>query len=321
MKNYLPFLILATVILGVANIFIGPARIPFDDVAAAITGGGDDTTVYIVMQARLPQMLTALLTGAALAVAGLLLQTVFHNPLASPSVLGISGGSALAVAVVTLCGLTGVASLVGASFAGAAAVTLLMVALSAALRSNLVLLIVGLLLGYLLSAAITILSVCASAEGIRGYVLWGMGDFSSVGLGRMPLYAAMLLLLMTAALLLVKPLNALQLGEKYAANLGVNVLALRNILLIVTGGITAVCTAFCGIVAFIGLAVPHLARIVCRSNDFRRLVPATLLCGAATALACCLLCAAVPGRVLPINAVTPVIGVPVIVYVLTRRRF
>ncbi len=315
------WLLLAVLVLALANVFIGSADINFRDVLAVLTGDETDAAIrFIILDGRIPQTVTALLTGAALAVAGLLLQTAFHNPLAGPSVLGISGGAALGVAIVALCGGAGIFSVMGAAFTGAAAVTLLLLFLSTLLRSNLVLLITGLLLGYLISAIITILGVCATSEGLRGYVLWGMGDFSSVGTERLPAYALALLALMLLSVLMIKPMNALQLGDGYAANLGVSVRVLRGVLLLLVGGVTAITTAMCGPVAFIGLAVPHIARLWCRSDDFRRLVPLTLLAGALVALFCNLLCV-LPRHVLPLNAVTPLVGVPVIVYVLVSRRF
>ncbi len=321
MKKYPP-LVAAVILLALANVFTGQADLDFSEVLPALTGGDCPPGVkFIVTEIRLPQTVTALFAGASLAAAGLLLQTAFHNPLAGPSVLGISGGASLGVALVTLCGFAGVFSTLGAAFAGALAVTVLLFFLSCVLRNNLVLLITGLLLGYLISAVITILNACATAEGIRNYVLWGMGDFSSVPPERLPLFSASLLFLVILSVLAIKPLNALQLGDDCAASLGVNVPRLRNALLLLVGAFTAITTAFCGPVAFIGLAVPHIARLYSKSDDFRHLVPLTLIFGAATALSCNLLTVALPGRVLPVNAVTPIVGVPVITYILLRRRF
>ncbi len=321
MKKY-SFLIAVIVVLAAANVFFGSANIPFSDVVRVLSGGESGETVrFIILQNRLPQAATALLTGASLAVAGLLLQTAFHNPLAGPSVFGISGGASLGAAVVTLCGLTGVFSVVAAAFAGAICITFLLLFLSSLLRNNIVLLITGLLLGYLISAVITVMNVWSASEGLRSFVVWGTGDFSSVDVSRLPFFAFALLFLMLLAALTVKPMNILQLGDDYAANLGVNISALRNVLLLVVGGITAVTTAFCGPVSFIGLAVPHVARMYSHSGDFRRLMPVTLLFGAIAALLCNLLCFVFPGQTLPVNAVTPVIGVPVIVYILICKRY
>ncbi len=318
MRKFL-FLSLAIVALFFMNILFGSVSIGLEDTVAAIRGDGTDSTInFIILQSRLPQALTALLAGASLAAAGLLLQTAFHNPLAGPSVLGISGGASLGVALVTLAGVISPFGCIGAAFAGAVAVTALLLSLSLLIRNNLILLITGLLLGYLISAVITILNVVATPEGLHNYVIWGMGDFSGVGLSRLPLFAASLLALMVLSVLLVKPLNALQLGDRYAANLGVGVSSLRNALLLIVGGITAVTTAFCGPVSFIGLAVPHIARMMVGTDDFRRLMPATLLSGSAVALLCNFLCTALARTVLPLNAVTPIVGVPVIIYVICR---
>ncbi len=321
MKKFV-FLLICIAVLFVANIFFGSVNICFHDVWTSLLGHSNDANInFIVRQSRLPQVVTSLLTGASLALAGLLLQTAFHNPLAGPSVLGISGGASLGVAIVTLCGFGSVFSIVGASFVGAVLVTILLLFLSSLLRNNLVLLITGLLLGYLISAVITILNVAATPEGLRTYVLWGMGDFSSVNLLQLPYYTIMLAIFMLLAFLILKPLNALQLGDQYAANLGVNVTRLRNILLLIVGGITAVTTAFCGPIAFIGLAVPHIARMFCRSDNFRHLLPTTLLAGATVALLCTLLCATLTSNILPLNAITPIVGIPVITYVIIRRQF
>ncbi len=206
---------------------------------------------------------------------------------------------------------------VAAALVGALAVTALLLLLSTMLRNNIVLLIVGMLLSYLITAVITILNNVATAERLRSYVAWGMGDFTGVGSERLPLFATVALALLVGCVLMIKPLNALQLGDQYAENLGVNLRRLRNILLLLVGGATALTTAFCGPVAFIGLAVPHIARMVVRSDNFIVLMPATILCGAATALLCQL-----PSAVcaLPLNALTPIVGVPVIVYVIIQHQ-
>lgn len=320
--------ILTVVIVGLflMNIFCGSVHISITDVMNVLCGNDADTAVsFIVLQHRLPQACTALLVGAALAVAGLLLQTTFHNPLAGPSVLGISGGASLGVAIVmlgaSLFGLTVMPfSVVLSAFAGAILVTALLLFLSSLLNNNTVLLIVGLLLGYLISAVITILNVTATAQGLRNYVIWGMGDFSGVTVSQLPTFSTILLLLIAGSLLLIKPLNILQLGDDYARNLGVNLRALRNTMLLLVGGITAITTAYCGPVAFLGLAVPHVARMLSVTENFRRLLPLTILCGGAISLLCNLLCTIPSGTVLPLNAVTPIIGIPVIVYVVLKRR-
>ena len=327
MKKHV-LLLCAVCVLFVCNILFGSVHIPFPDVVATLWGGiPDSTTRFIIVHSRIPQALTALLVGASLSSAGLLLQTAFHNPLAGPSVLGISGGASLGVALMTLgsslFGFSFLAfhfSLVIAALAGALAVTFLLLILNSLLRSNLVLLITGLMLGYLISSVITILNVTATAEGLHSYVVWGMGDFSSVSLGQMPLFAFLLIAMMLSAVLMIKPLNAIMLGDRYAENLGVNIKSARNVLLLIVGGITALTTAYCGPIAFIGLAVPHIARMIVKTDNFITLMPMTLLTGAAVALFCNLVSTLPSSTVLPINAVTPLVGVPVILYVVLARR-
>lgn len=325
MKHILTIL-LAIVLLFAANIFFGSVHIDASDVMDVIMGRNEDASLsFIVMQHRLPQAVTALMVGASLAVSGLLLQTIFHNPLAGPSVLGISGGASLGVAIVMLgASLFGLSvfqfSVVLAAFVGAIVVTAMLLFLSSILNNNVVLLIVGLLLGYLISAVITILNVTASAEGLQNYVIWGMGDFSSVSSQRLPLFVILLVVLLICSVLMIKPLNALQLGDLYAKNLGVSIKKTRNMMLLLVGGITAVTTAYCGPVSFIGLAVPHIARMIIGTGNFRMLLPATLATGSGVALLCNLLTTIPSGTLLPLNAVTPLIGVPVIVYVILKRK-
>ena len=327
MKKHL-FLALAVAVLFLMNIFFGSVHIAFSDVMSSLLGRNSDAMVnFIVVDSRLPQTVTALLVGASLAVAGLLLQTALHNPLAGPSVLGISGGASLGVALVTLG-----ASWLGLPFlksgipvtvvalAGALAVTFLLLILNSLLHNNLVLLVAGLLLGYLISGIITILNVVATAENLQSYVMWGMGDFSSVSLSQLPFLSVALVILIVLSVMMTKPLNAIMLGDQYAENLGVNIRRTRNVLLLIVGCITALTTAYCGPVAFIGLAVPHIARMIVRTDNFLPLIPMTLLCGAAVALLCNVISAAPTSTVLPINAVTPIIGVPVILYVIIRRK-
>lgn len=314
--------------LFLLSLFLGSADIPFADVLAVLTGRDADATWrYIIIYSRLPQALTALLAGGALSASGLLLQTAFRNPLAAPDIFGVTSGASLAVALVVLApgfvlsGTLGYLTSVGAAFVGATAVTALIWAFSRKVRSSVILIIIGIMVGYLCSSAITLLNAFATEEGVRSFVVWGMGDFSNVGMDEMPLFAGITIAATAATLFLVKPLNALLLGPQYAESLGVNVRRVRNVLLGLTGLLTAVVTAFCGPVAFIALAVPHIARLAIRTSDHRRLLPATILTGSAIALLCNVV-TSLPsdGTVLPLNAVTPLIGAPVIIYVIMRRR-
>lgn len=286
---------------------------------------------YIIMESRLPQALTALLTGSSLAVCGLLLQTAFRNPLAGPGIFGITGGAGLGVALVmlflggsimtTMFTISGFVAILLAAFTGAMLVTVLLFFFSSAVRNSVILLIIGIMTGYLANSAVSLLNFFATDEGVKSYMVWGMGNFGTVSMAHMPAYAAANIAGLAASLLLIKPLNALLLGEQYAENLGINTRLTRNLLLLVTGWLTATTTAFCGPVAFIGLSVPHIARLLLTTDNHHLLLPATMLLGAAVALLCNLLCY-LPGAggILPLNAVTPLIGAPVIIYVITKRR-
>ncbi|MBQ7420956.1 MAG: iron ABC transporter permease, partial [Prevotella sp.] len=186
---------------------------------------------------------------------------------------------------------------------------------------SVMLLIIGIMVGYLSNSAITLLNFFATEEGVRSYMIWGMGNFGGVSMNHMPVFAAITILGLLASVVLIKPLNVMLLGEQYAENLGINTIRLRNWLLVVTGILTAITTAFCGPVAFIGLAVPHMARLLLTTENHRLLLPATILCGAAVALLCNLICF-LPGEngIVPLNAVTPLVGAPVIIYVLLTKR-
>ena len=321
------------VALFALNLLIGSVSIPAGDVLRILMG--DDSLKpswqFIVLESRLPQAITAMLCGGALAVSGLMLQTAFRNPLAGPSVFGINSGAGLGVALVMLLmggGLSvgslqvsGFAAVLVAAFIGAMAVMALIFFFSTLVRNNVMLLIVGIMIGYITNSAISLLNFFATDEGVKSYMVWGMGSFGGVSMANMPVFAGVTLVGLFGALLLIKPLNALLLGDRYAENLGVNILRVRNWLLIVTGLLTAVTTAFCGPVAFIGLAVPHIARLLLTTDNHRVLLPATILCGAVVALVCNLICF-LPGEsgVIPLNAVTPLIGAPVIIYVIARKR-
>ncbi|MBR5076309.1 MAG: iron ABC transporter permease, partial [Bacteroidales bacterium] len=262
------------------------------------------------------------LAGAALAVSGLMLQTLFKNPLAGPSILGISDGANLGVAVAMIwLGAASYLSTILAALIGAGVVLLLILWFSRRVRGSVMLLIIGLMLGYLASSVISILNYHASADKVHQYVMWGMGDFSGVSIAKLPWLAGFVLAGLGASLLLVKPLNALLLGDAYAANLGVNVRRTRFLVLACTGVLTAVVTAFCGPISFIGLIVPHIARMMTGTDNHRHLLPVTLLSGACIATLCNIL-TVWPGSnsLLPLSAITPIIGAPVIIYVIVNRR-
>ncbi len=322
----------AILILFLLNILYGSISIPASEVFHILLAGEaqKESWRFIVLQARLPQAITATLCGAALAVSGLMLQTAFKNPLAGPSIFGISGGAGLGVALVMLLmggtlsagtfEATGFAAILLGAFFGAMAVTLVIFTFSVYVRNSVMLLIIGVMIGFMSSSVISLLNFFATEEGVKSYAVWGMGNFGGVTMDQMPLFASVTILGLAASIMLIKPLNALLLGEEYAENLGINIVAVRNWLLIVTGLLTAITTAFCGPVAFIGLAVPHIARIMLTTDNHRQLLPATILTGAAVALTCNLLCH-IPGEngVIPLNAVTPLLGAPIIIYVIMKR--
>lgn len=319
-------LIIACIFLFLLSLFHGSVSIPMGEVARALLGKGNDVSNTIILANRLPQALTALLAGAALAVSGLLLQTAFRNPLAAPDIFGVTSGASLAVALLTLApglvvgGMLSWLSSIAAAFIGAMVVTMIIWFFSRMVRSSVLLIIIGMMIGYFCSSIITLLNSLATEEGVHSFVVWGMGDFTNVGLDGLPLFATLTVLTTLSTLLLVKPLNALLLGSRYAESMGINVKRVRNLLLIVTGLLTAVVTAFCGPVAFIALAVPHVARLYTSTTDHRVLLPTTILMGSAIALLCnVVITLPADGTVLPLNAVTPLIGVPVIVYVLLKK--
>lgn len=324
---------LLVVILFLLNLLAGTVDIPAGDVLDILMGreGMKSSWRFIVVESRLPGAVTAVLCGAALSTSGLLLQTAFRNPLAGPDVFGISSGAALGVAIVMLLlggslstalfSVSGFVAILVGAFVGAMAVTALVFVCSSIVRDNVMLLVLGIMTGYLATSAISLLNFLATEEGVRSYMLWGMGGFGHVSLSHLPAFSLLVVVGLLCAVLLAKPLNALLLGERYASNLGVNVRLTRNLLLLVTGILTAAATAFCGPVAFLGLAVPHVARLLLTTANHRHLLPATMLCGAAVALLCNLLCLLPSSAtVLPINAVTPLVGAPVIIYIILRRR-
>lgn len=313
------------------NLAIGSVKIPIAAIYGILTG--DDsfrpTWQYIILESRFPQAVTALLAGAALSVSGLLLQTAFRNPLAGPDVFGVNSGAAVAVALVMLgmggtmsvgtLSLTGFIAILASAFAGALLVTAIIFFFSTVVNSRVLLLIIGTMIGYLASSAISLLNYFASEEGVKSYVVWGMGTFSNVTRSQIPLFATVTLVVLSLTLTLAKPLNILLLGEQYAENLGVNTRRMRHVLLLATGLLTAIVTAFCGPVAFIGLSTPHIVRLFLHTDNHRSLLPLTLLMGSVIALFCNLICI-IPnnGSTIPLNAVTPLVGAPVIIYILLK---
>ena len=320
------------IMLIVANLLIGSVDIEPLAVWQIVTGRGHENHVWeiIILNTRLPMIATAALSGAALSVSGLLLQTAFNNPLAGPSILGVSTGASFGVAVVMLASGsalwltqsvgTYMTILIGA-LAGAALVLIVLLVFSTMVHSSTMLLIIGILVSYITSSAVSLLNFFATEEGVHSYVIWGLGNFSGVTPSQLPFFAFFIIATLALSTTLVKPLNALLLGTRYAENLGVNTKRTRNSLLIITGILTAGVTAFCGPISFIGLVVPHIARLVLNTSNHNRLLPATMLAGATVALLCTLI-SVLPQQVgvIPINAITPIIGVPIIIYIIINRK-
>lgn len=317
------------------NLVLGSVSIPLRAVWNILWGTGNESVIWqnIIWKSRVPQALTALVAGAGLSVSGLQMQTVFRNPLAGPSVLGISSGASMGVAFVVLLSgsLGGVAlsklgfmeeiALTIAAIAGSLSIMALIVFVSQKVRGNVTLLIIGVMIGYIANAVIGVLKFFSVEEDIRAYVIWGLGSFARVSGDQMTLFICIMVVLLPLSFLLVKTLNLLLLGDAYARNLGLNIKRARLLVITCSGVLVAIVTAYCGPIIFLGLAVPHLCRGMFRTSDHRILMPASLLAGASLALVCNLI-ARMPGfeGALPVNSVTALVGAPVVMSVLFNRR-
>lgn len=323
------------VVLLFLNLVLGSVAIPVGAVWDVLCGGGDVPVTWqnIIWKSRLPQALTALVAGAGLSISGLQMQTVFRNPLAGPSVLGISSGASMGVAFVVLLsgslggvalsrlGLMGEVALSVAAVIGSLSVMALIVYVSQKVKGNVTLLIIGVMIGYVANAVIGVLKFFSVEEDIRAYVIWGLGSFSRVSGNQMTLFVVIMVILMPLSFLLIKTMNLMLLGDNYARNLGLNVRRARLWVITSAGVLTAIVTAYCGPIIFLGLAVPHLCRAIFQTSDHRVLMPAVLLAGAALALACNVI-ARLPGfeGALPVNSVTALVGAPVVASVLFGKR-
>lgn len=326
-------LVALILLLMTASLMFGSVHIPADAVADILLGHEVEKSSwsFIIWESRLPQCITAALCGAALSASGLMLQTVFNNPLADASILGISSGASLGVALVMLAGggtlsagaftLSGFLSVILGALAGASLIMGIILFLSTLLRNPIMLLIAGIMTGYITSSAISLLNFFSTAEGVHSYIIWGLGNFGGVSLDQLPAFTLLTVIGLSMAVMLIKPLNAMLLGPRYTENLGINIRRVRNVLLLATGILTAVTTSFCGPVSFIGLAVPHVARLTLGTSNHNALMPVTMLTGSAVALLCNLICI-LPGEngLIPLNAVTPILGAPIIIYVLIHQR-
>ncbi|RRD00284.1 iron ABC transporter permease [Prevotella sp. OH937_COT-195] len=339
MKNKsLPYFVLMTLVIAALfflNLLLGTVHIPVSDVWRILAGDEGEPVVWqnIILKSRLPQALTAMVAGAGLAIGGLQMQTVFHNPLAGPSVLGISNGASLGVGFMVLAsgsiggvamsslGIAGNAALSIGAIIGSLSVMSLIVYVAQRVKGNVTLLIIGVMIGYVATAIIGVLKYFAAEEDIRAYVVWGLGSFSRVSAGQVWLFVALMAVLIPLSMLLVKTMNLLLLGEDYARNLGLNIRRARLSVIGCSGVLVAIVTAYCGPIMFLGLAVPHLCRSIWRTADHRVLMPAAMLTGSALALACCII-ARMPGfeGALPINSVTALVGAPIVAMVLFKRK-
>lgn len=330
-------LLLMTLALGMLlllSMALGSVSIPIDQIGSALLLGESDSTAWtnIVLKFRLPKTMTALLAGMALGISGLLMQTYFRNPLAEPFVLGVSSGASLGVALVVLStgapgaamiaglGLTGDLLLTSAAGLGAGLTMTLVLLAATRVRSNLTLLILGLMFGYLVASIVSLLLYFALPERIQAYINWTFGSFSGVTAEQLPILAAFVIAGILIAATSVKPLNALLLGEDYAQSMGANLRRARLGIVLATALLVSAVTAFCGPIAFIGIAAPHICRGILRASDHRILLPGTCLTGAIVAV-CAAIIAEMPGNnlILPLNVVTALLGAPVVMLVILRR--
>jgi len=321
-------------ILFIANLWYGSILIEWKDVFSVLTGSENvaDIPKIIVLEYRLPQAITALSTGMALGVAGLLLQTIFRNPLAGPSVLGISSGASLGVALIVLLGGMFNYPILGSStilsefgvvltaFVGAMSVLAIIIFVANRIGNIVTILIIGIMIGYTVSAVVGVLQFFSRAEELHAYVLWGLGSFSKTSISQSVFLLTSSTVVIALSLFYIKPLNALLLGDQYARTVGVNTKSLQVVVIVIAGFLIAIATAFAGPIAFVGLAVPHLARAFFQTSNHRTILPAVIIFGGGLTLLCNLI-AKLPGfdTSLPINAVTSIIGAPVVIWIIVRR--
>lgn len=331
------FVLISTSILVffILNLVLGTISIPVGSVWNILFGIKEESIIWenIIWKSRFPQTITALVAGAGLSISGLQMQTLFRNPLAGPSELGISSGASLGVAFIILLsgsvggtalikmGLFGEIAISIAAVVGALTIMIIIITISRFVRGNVILLIIGVMIGYISTAIIGVLKFFSNDEDVRAYVIWGLGSFSKVSGNQVYTFVGIMIVLIPLSFLLIKTLNLMLLGEGYARNLGLNVKQARLYVIVCSCIITAIVTAYCGPIVFLGLAVPHLCRTIFVSSDHRILMPAVTLTGASLALFCNLV-ARMPGfeGALPINSVTALIGAPIVISVLFGKR-
>lgn len=323
-----------TILVFGLNIIFGSVSIPFHASVRILFGDTNQSIVWrnIILESRLPQAITALFSGSALAVAGLILQTYFRNPLAEPSVLGISSGASLGVALAVLLPAFFTVTftdfndafqnvtIILAALLGSALVLFIILSLTSYIRDTAMLLVAGIMMSALASSCIGILTVFSHSESVHQFAIWGMGSFSMVSKQQLIYFVPVILMGLSISLLLSKTLNTLQLGEKMALHLGVNIKRARLSIIFVSGLLTAVVTAYCGPIAFIGIAIPHLTKLIFRTANNGVLLPAVMISGALCAMICSLI-AKIPGLddAIPINAITALFGAPVVIWIIIRK--
>ncbi len=324
-------LLLLFVAVFVADLFTGNADIPFHDAWQALLGRSADPIIReIIVNYRLPKAITALIAGAALSLSGLLMQTLFRNPLAGPDVLGVSAGAGLGVALLTMLSGTALYPLLSvlgsmapviAAVAGAAGVMLLILSVSARIKDSITILVLGMIFGYVASALVTILQSFADPDSLKVFVTWTFGSLGGVTWQKMPLLVSLFLAGIFISFLLVKALNSLLLGEHYAVSGGLDIRRTRLGIIAIASLITGAVTAFTGPIAFVGVVIPHFARTFFGTVNHRTILPATLLLGSILMLLCDIISQIpIANRTLPINAVTALFGAPMIVWIVLKRK-
>lgn len=328
------FVLLALMSIAAAfgDLLLGTTSIPLDEVWRVVVGSSENANyVKIITELRLPKIIVAALAGMALAASGLEMQTMFRNPLAGPYVLGINSGASLGVALFTLAlpmlgGLSGSMfmrlGITGMAWIGSALILLLVMSLSRKIKSVSTILIIGMMLGSAISAVVGVLQYMGSEESLKTFVVWTMGSLSTVTMSDIAIFAPVIVVGLVLGIAAIKSLNMLLLGEGYARTMGLNVRRSRTIIFLSTTLLAGTVTAFCGPIGFIGLAMPHLARMTFRTADHRILMPATIMWGALAMLLCCLVTDLVAHHslILPVNTITALLGVPIIIFVVIRHR-
>lgn len=309
---------LLTALLFMLDLSLGAVAVPLADVWAALTGGDcPEATAKIILNIRLVKAVVALLAGAALTVSGLQMQTLFRNPLAGPYVLGISSGASLGVALVVLAGVGSSVGIAGAAWIGAGAVLLVIAAVGHRIKDIMVILILGMMFSSGVSAVVQILQYLSKEESLKAFVIWTMGSLGEVTSAQLLILIPSVMAGLLLAVLTIKPLNLLLFGEEYAVTMGLNVRRARGLIFLSTTLLAGTVTAFCGPIGFIGLAMPHVTRLLFRNSDHRVLLPGTILTGAAVLLVCDLISKLFT---LPINAITALLGIPIVVWIVLRNK-